>query len=66
MTNEEAKNCLSNRSPVVCGGIVYDRISAIIYRVEKNTVVVKLELTDEKANSVTITDIKNVSAAVKV
>lgn len=61
MTNSDAKKCLSERTPVVWRGIRYDRISAIIYRVEKNELVVKVELSDQNANSVTIADVKDVS-----
>ena len=55
MTNEEAKQALQNRTPVVCGGIEYAYISAIIYRYDdRGRFLISAELKDKKANSITI------------
>lgn len=65
MTNEEIKEAFSSQSPVICGGIEYARISAIIYRHDtKGKFIISAELQDKRTNSVTIAriqDIKGVS-----
>lgn len=64
MTGEEAKAALQNKTPVVCGGTEYKRISAIIYRYnEKGQFLVSAELLDKNANSVTIARIEDVQEA---
>lgn len=61
MTNEEAKNALKNRTPVVFKNIEYLYISAIIYRYDKNlNLVISAELTDKNKRSVTIAQLKDV------
>lgn len=61
MTNEEAKEALQNKTPVVCGGIEYKRISAIIYRYDdKGKFLISAELVDKKAQSVTIARLEDV------
>ena len=61
MTNNEAKNALKNRTPVVFNGIEYLYISAIIYRYDNNhNLVISAELTDKNERSVTIAQLKDV------
>ena len=61
MTNEEAKEALQNKTPVVCGGIEYKRLSAIIYRYnDKGEFLISAELLDKRGNSVTIAQMKYV------
>ena len=61
MTSEEAKVALQNKTPDVCGGIEYKRISAIIYRYnDKGKFLISAELEDKKAQSVTIVSTKDV------
>lgn len=55
MTNEQAKQALQNRTPIIYRGIEYAYISAIIYRYDdKGRFLVSAELKDKKANSITI------------
>ena len=62
MTNDEAKNALFKRVPVTHNGIKYAKITAIIYRVNKqNQVVVSAELLDYSNHSVTIAQVKDVT-----
>ena len=61
MTNDEAKEALKKRTPVVFNGIEYLYISAIIYRYDKNrNLVISAELTDKNKRSVTIAQLKDV------
>ena len=61
MTSEEAKKYLYSRSEVICNGIEYKCISAIIYRIDaRNNIVVSAELLDKGEHSVTIAQIKDV------
>lgn len=63
MTGEEAKKAFMERCPVVCKGIEYLYISAIIYRLDREgKVEVSAEMFDKNKNSVTITPIRNVEA----
>lgn len=63
MTNEEAKDLFMRRVPVQRNGIIYKRISAIIYRLDdKNNVYVCLELLDKCGHCVMIAQAKDVSA----
>lgn len=61
MNNQELKEALLQRFPVVCRGVTYDRVSGIIYRAANGQIVVTAELMDKNGNSVTIVDPKNVS-----
>lgn len=61
MNNQELKEALLQRHTVVCRGIVYARVSGIIYRERKGEIVVSAELLDMNENSVSIVDPKNVS-----
>ena len=64
MTNDEAKTALIQRTPVMCNGIYYSYISAIIYRYDRNNqLVISAELTDKNKHSVTIAQIKDVILA---
>jgi hypothetical protein len=61
MTNEEAKQALIKRTPVIFNNIEYLCISAIIYRYDKNNnLVISVELTDKCKRSVTIAQLKDV------
>lgn len=61
MTNSEAKNALTNRTPVTYNGIDYAYISAIIYRCDgSGKIIISVELTDKSKRSVTIASIKDV------
>lgn len=61
MTNEEIKGAFSKQSPVICGGIEYARISAIIYRHDaKGKIIISAELKDKHGNSVTIARIQDI------
>ena len=61
MTSEEAKKCLFSRAEVICNGVTYERMSAIIYRVDdKDNIKVSAELLDKNRNSVTIALLKDV------
>lgn len=62
MTHEELKEALLNRRSVIwrspsVGDITYERVSAIIYRInDKNKIVVSAELADKCGHSVSIVD----------
>lgn len=62
MTHDELKAALLSRRPVVhtspsIGDITYERVSAIIYRInDKNKIVVTAELADKCGHSVSIVD----------
>lgn len=62
MTHDELKEALLNRRPVVhtspsLGDLTYERVSAIIYRInDKNKIVVSAELVDKCGHSVSIVD----------
>lgn len=61
MTSDEAKKCLYSRKEVVCNGITYERMTAIIYRLdERDNIIVSAELLDKNRNSVTIAQLKDV------
>ena len=61
MTNEEIKEAFSKQSPVICGGIKYARISAVIYRYDtKGKFIISAELQDKSGQSVTIARIQDV------
>lgn len=54
MTNEELRDALLSEHPIICNGIVYSNVSAIIYRKYKDGIRVQAELLDTNLNSVTI------------
>lgn len=62
MSNSELKEALFTRQPVQHMGIRYDYVSAIIYRTYKRELYITAELTDAKANSVTIVHAAKVEA----
>lgn len=63
MTNEEAKDALYKRIPVTYNGIEYLCLSAIIYRFDQNAgLSILAELRDKSKNSVTIANVKDVTA----
>lgn len=56
MNNEDLRAALLSGEPVICKGIVYSCVSAIIYRKnKKGGVYMQAELADKNSNSVTIT-----------
>lgn len=61
MNNEELKEALLQRFPVVCRGVTYDHISAIIYRAGNGRIVVTAELMDKNQNSVTIAEPRHIT-----
>lgn len=52
MTNEELKEALFSAVPVVCDGIRYQRITAIVYRVVNKELFISGELLDGNGNCV--------------
>lgn len=54
MTNTELKEAMMAEEPVVCNGIEYKCISAIIYRKNGNGITVQAELLDKTMHSVSI------------
>lgn len=60
MTNAELKDAMMAEEPVICGGIEYKCISALIYRKSESGsgVRVQAELLDKSKNSVSIADPK--------
>lgn len=62
MTNEEAKQALINQTPVEHQGIWYERITALIYRLNKyGAVMVSGEMLDKCGTCVVIADVKNIN-----
>lgn len=63
MTNEEIKDALYAETPVEFNGIIYRRISAIIYRKGQNIKTnITVELLDKCEHSVTIAPAKDVKS----
>ena len=61
MTNEEAKQALFVKSPIVYKNTEYLYISALIYRVDRNNnLLISAELMDKNKRSVTIAQLKEV------
>lgn len=46
MTNDELKKAMYEETPVMFNGIVYDKITAIIYRKKGDSITVSAELLD--------------------
>jgi len=65
MTNAELKEALEQEYPVICKGVKYARVSAIIYRKGNGRIVVSAELLDKGGKSVTIAAARNVSKGEK-
>ena len=64
MTNNEAKDALLRRTPVIFNGNHYEYISAIIYRYDReNNLLISAELIDKNKRSITIARIKDVTHA---
>lgn len=61
MTNDEAKTAFFSRSPVIHNGIVYLRITNIIYALDDyDELRITLKLADKSGNSYTNAEIKDV------
>ncbi len=61
MTNEEGKNALFNRIPVIFNNIEYLYITKIIYSVDENkNLLISAELLDKNKRSVIIAQLKDV------
>ena len=60
MDGPELKEALLQRYPVVCNGITYSYISAIIYRAKGDRIAVSAELMDANAHSVTVAEAKKI------
>lgn len=64
MTNQEARDAMLGKSPVVHNGLKYSRISAIIYRpTDDGSIRVIAELHDKCEHSVTYAPVKDVIQA---
>ena len=63
MTSDEAKKCLFERCAVVYGGARYERITAIMYRLDEagKNIIVSAELLDKNRNSVVIANLKDIT-----
>lgn len=67
MTNQEARDAMLGKSPVVHNGLKYSCISAIIYRpTEDGGIRVTAELIDKCGHSVTIASVKDVEKYMEV
>lgn len=61
MTNDEAKEAFRNKTPVYWNGVLYTKISAIIYRYDPyGNLLVSAELLDRNGNSVVIARLKDI------
>ena len=61
MTNNEAKEALFAKTPVVYKNTEYLYISAIVYRVGRNNkLFISAELTDKNERSITVAQLKEV------
>lgn len=61
MTAEEAKKSLYSKQAVIHNGIRYDKVTAIIYRLDNNdNIMVSAELLDKSKRCVVIARIKDV------
>ena len=61
MTGEEAKKALYNRLPIVWRECEYQRITAIIYRLDdRNNLIVSAEMRDQNNNSLTVARIEEI------
>ena len=64
MTNNEAKEALLRRTPVIFNGNEYEYMSAIIYRYDKDgNFLISAELIDKNKHSITVARIKDVIPA---
>ena len=62
MTNEEGKNALFRRTPVIYNGIEYLYIYGITYRVDSNDeLIISAELLDKNRRSVVVARLKDVN-----
>ena len=60
MTNEEAKQAFFDGVPVMCNGVFYMNISAIIYRLDRDRkLIVSAELRDKNGHSVTVARVQD-------
>ena len=61
MTNEEAKQALFSGAPVICKEVDYARVTAIIYRVDRDgQLIVSAELQDKCGHSITIARVQDI------
>lgn len=61
MTNEEAKQAFFDGVPVICKGTEYTRITAIIYRLDREgQLLVSAELKDKCGHSVTVARVQDI------
>lgn len=61
MTKTEARNAFTQKIPVMHNGIEYAYISALIYRMKDQRMVITAEMMDKSGGSVTIADIKRIT-----
>lgn len=66
MTNEEAKQAFFARVPVMWQGILYSKISKIIYSLDREgQLIVSAELLDRRSNSVNITRVQDIEGVIE-
>lgn len=63
MKNDELKKALFEGTPVIYNGITYDKINAVIYRVNKDGFTVSAELLDRSRYCVVIADVEKIEVA---
>ena len=61
MTNQELKDAMLNRVPIIYNGMEYDCVSGIIYRNVGGKIAVTAELFDKSHNSVSIVSPQKIS-----
>lgn len=60
MTNEEIKDALLKKYPVIADGIEFKCVNAVIYREQSGRITVSAELLDKCKNSVTIVSLDKI------
>lgn len=60
MTNAELKEALLSGAPVVCGGIRYQKLTAIVYRAVSGKILISGELLDGNGNCVVYAPARNI------
>jgi hypothetical protein len=63
MTSDEAKSCLFEQCAVVYDGARYERITAILYRLDeaKRNIIVSAEILDKNRNTVVVAKLKDIT-----
>ena len=63
MSNDDLKKALFSRAPVEYGGITYQCVNGVIYRVRDGKIAISAELLDRSGRSVTIAPASKVEFA---